>query len=173
MCFGQNAMRRPTLLAGWLRARPMSRRPPSTAGAPAGRADDVEAEFYDAMQRGELDRLMAVWADDDEIVCVLPGGARVIGPQAIRAAFESLFAAGGVPVRPEQVHRIHPPGCALHHLVERLDVVTDGGPHTAWVLATNFYIQTPRGWRLASHHASPGSPHTLPAVAADTPSTLH
>ena len=47
--------------------------------------DDVEAQFYEAMQRGDLALMMAVWADDDEIVCVHPGsGGRVVGPQAVR-----------------------------------------------------------------------------------------
>ena len=41
--------------------------------------DDVEAQFYEALQQADLDKLMAVWADDDEIVCVHPGGPRVIG----------------------------------------------------------------------------------------------
>jgi uncharacterized protein len=40
---------------------------------------------------------MAVWADDDEIVCVHPGGPRVVGAAAIRASFEAIFANGGIP----------------------------------------------------------------------------
>jgi ketosteroid isomerase-like protein len=151
----------------------VSRRTSTVGGGPAGSPDEVEAEFYEALQRGDIDRLMAVWADDDEIVCVHPGGPRVIGAPAIRAAFGALFGQGGVPVRPEQVHRLQQHGCALHHLVERIDVPTDAGLHTAWVLATNFYVQTPRGWRLASHHASPGTPHEMPVVSGEAPSTLH
>jgi len=37
---------------------------------------------------------MAVWSDDEEITCVHPGGPRVVGAGAIRAAFESIFANG-------------------------------------------------------------------------------
>ncbi|MET0266304.1 MAG: nuclear transport factor 2 family protein, partial [Duganella sp.] len=33
-----------------------------------GSAADVEAAFYDALNRADLDALMALWADDDEIV---------------------------------------------------------------------------------------------------------
>ena len=50
--------------------------------------DDIEAQFYEALQRGDIERLMAVWSDDDEIVCVHPGGPRVVGPGAIRTTFE-------------------------------------------------------------------------------------
>ncbi|MEY8877150.1 MAG: nuclear transport factor 2 family protein [Leptothrix sp. (in: b-proteobacteria)] len=153
----------------------MSRRTPPPAATLSGSPDDVEAEFYDALQGGDIERLMAVWADDDEIVCIHPGGPRVIGEAAIRASFEALFAHGGVPVRPEQVRRLQQAGSALHHLLERVDVQGEQGAQTAWVLATNLFVKTAKGWRLAAHHASPGLlqvPSTI-AVDIDAPSTLH
>ena len=156
----------------------MPRRPtiPPPAAALHGSADDVEAQFYDALRRADIERLMAVWADDDEIVCVHPGGGRAIGAAAIRATFEAVFASGGVSVRPEQVHRLLQIGTALHHLVERIDIKTEQGAQSAWVLATNLYVKTALGWRLASHHASPGMPHEPPVLGGrtpDQPATLH
>ncbi len=138
-----------------------------------GSADEVEAEFYEALRRGDIDRLMALWADDDEIVCVHPGGTRIVGSSAIRASFEAIFANSGIPVRPEQVHRLAALGSALHHLVERIEVGGDQGPQTAWVTATNLYLKTARGWRLASHHASPALGHEPPVIGGEAPSTLH
>jgi uncharacterized protein (TIGR02246 family) len=138
-----------------------------------GSADEVEAEFYEALRRGDIERLMALWADDDEIVCVHPGGTRVVGAAAIRAGFEAIFANGGIPVRPEQVHRLAALGSALHHLVERIEVSGEQGPQIAWVTATNLYLKTARGWRLASHHASPALGHEPPVVGGEAPSTLH
>jgi len=138
--------------------------------------DDVEGEFYEALQQGDIERLMAVWADDEETVCVHPGGARVIGAAAIRASFEGVFASGGLRVQPEQRHRLQQPGFALHHLVERLDVATEQGPQVAYVLATNVFLKTALGWRLAAHHASPGSmaePQTHGTAGSERPSTLH
>jgi len=135
--------------------------------------DEIEARFYEALKRGDIERLMAVWADDDEIVCVHPGGARLVGPGAIRAAFEAIFANGGVSVAPEQVHRLTWLGGSLHHLVERIEVATPQGTQTAWVLATNVYLKGPLGWRLASHHASPGGAEAPPIEGGDAPTTLH
>jgi uncharacterized protein (TIGR02246 family) len=146
---------------------------PVPAATLLGSPDDVEAQFYEALQRGDLDKLMAVWADDDEVVCVHPGGGRVIGQAAIRASFEAIFGNGGVPVVPEQLHRLQHMGTALHHLVERIDVVTDQGRQTAWVLATNVYLKTAQGWRLAAHHASPAAAQEPPAMGSDAPGTLH
>jgi uncharacterized protein (TIGR02246 family) len=149
----------------------MTRRkpPPLVIGSP----DEVEAQFYEALQRGDLEGLMALWADDDEIVCVHPGGGRIIGAAAIRAGFEAIFASGGVPAVPEQVHRLQQIGSALHHLVERIALPGESGPREAWVLTSNFYIKTAQGWRLAAHHASPGLPHEVPTSGGEPPSTLH
>ncbi len=154
----------------------MPRRPPPPATLHAS-PDDVEALFYEALQQADIERLMAVWAEDDEVVCVHPGGGRVIGPNAIRASFEAIFANGGIPVRPEQVHRFAAMGTALHHLVERIEVVSPEGVQTAWVLASNVYVKTAQGWRMAAHHASPAAAQEPPALGgpdpAGGPATLH
>ena len=141
--------------------------------AVSGSPDEIEAQFYDALRRGDLESLMSVWADDDEVVCVHPGGPRVVGAAAIRASFESIFANGRIPVTPEQVHRMTWVGGALHHLVERIEVPGEGGAvQTAWVIASNVYVKTAQGWRLAAHHASPGTAQELTTVG-DAPATLH
>ncbi len=134
--------------------------------------DDMEQQFYEALQQGDIDRLMAVWADDDDITCVHPGGPRMVGPQAIRASFEGMFSNGAIHAEPEKVRRVHTHSTAVHSLVERVRVMTDEGPQTAWVLATNVYIKTGLGWRLVAHHASPGSPREIQEIA-ETASTLH
>lgn len=146
-------------------------RRPETAALHAS-PDDIEAQFYEALQAGDLDRLMAVWSDDDDIVCVLPGGPRVVGARSIRASFEAVFAEGGIPVQIEQVRRLRHPSTAVHHLQVRLDVETDEGPRTAWVLVTNVYVKTDHGWRLVAHHASPGADHALHEVG-ELPAVLH
>ena len=60
--------------------------------APLGSPDEIEQQFYEALQRGDIERLMATWSDDEDISCVHPGGPRVVGAVAIRAAFEAIFA---------------------------------------------------------------------------------
>jgi len=134
--------------------------------------DDVEQQFYEALQRGDIEQLMAVWADDDDIVCVHPGGPRVVGPAAIRASFDGMFANGSIDARPDKVRRLHSHGCAVHSVLEQIRVLTTEGPQQAWVIATNVYVQTAQGWRMAAHHASPGSPREVQDVA-EAGSTLH
>ncbi len=135
-------------------------------------AEDVEAQYYDALQQGDLARLMAVWADDEEIVCVHPGGLRVIGAAAVRASYGAMLAEGGLAIAPEQVHRLQSLGVAVHHLVERVQVAGEQGPAQAFVTVTHVFVQTAQGWRLVAHHASPGRGEPPPAVQ-EWPATVH
>ncbi|WP_110400379.1 YybH family protein [Sphaerotilus hippei] len=123
--------------------------------------DDTEAQFYEALQRADLEQVMAVWADDEEIACISPGGPRQIGAAAIRGGFEEIFAQGGVNVRVVQVRRVVVGGCAVHHVLEEVRVPTEQGTHAGYVVATNLYAKTTQGWKLLVHHASPGGPAEL------------
>ena len=49
----------------------------------------------------------------------------------------------------------------------------DSTTQTAWVLATNVFLKTAQGWRLAVHHASPGAVGETPPTVGDTPALLH
>ncbi len=139
---------------------------------PPGSPDDTETAFYDALQHADIDRLMACWIDEDEIVCIHPGGQRLLGHAAVRAAFEAMFANGSVQAFPEKVRRLDAGVCRVHSVVERVAIQGDDGPHNAWVLATNVYVKTAQGWRMVAHHASPGM-NQEPTDASATPLVLH
>ena len=141
------------------------------AAVVGGTPDDIELAFYEALQKGDIEQLMACWADEEDIVCVHPGGSRLIGAGAIRATFEAMFAHGTVKARPEGIHRVQSLASAVHHLVERVEVLAPDGPRTAWVIATNVYHKTLQGWRLVAHHASPGKADD--GASAASPVLLH
>jgi uncharacterized protein (TIGR02246 family) len=134
--------------------------------------DDVEQSFYEALQEGDLDKLMACWADEDDVLCVHPGGPRLVGTATIREAFEQMFAHGHINVTPERVRRVQAPQLAVHSVLERVAVLTQDGPREAYVIATNVYLQSAMGWRLVAHHASPGTASELQEVSA-RPAVLH
>lgn len=135
-------------------------------------ADETEASFYDALRHGDLDRVMAVWAEDEEIACVPPSGPRTVGTVAVRAAFEALLVNGPMHISIEHVRRMETAVCAVHHVTERVQLVTDEGVKTAFVIATNVYLRTPQGWRMVAHHASAGMPQDIPDIS-EPRSTLH
>lgn len=135
-------------------------------------AEDVEAQYYEALQQADLERLMAAWADDEDVVCVHPDRPRVIGHAAVRASYAAMLGAGALIIAPEQVRRLQGMGSAVHHLVERVLVETPAGPVPVYVVVTNVYLRTAQGWRMVAHHASPGQAEP-PDAAPEWPATVH
>ena len=134
---------------------------------PLGTVEEVEAAFYDALSHADLDALMALWVEEEEIVCVHPGAQRLVGHAAIRASWQAIFERGSVHIRPLQVHAMQNLMSAVHNVLE--DVRQ--GPHEGsemHILATNVYLKTPHGWRLAMHHASV-APGKLPEIQTGIP----
>jgi ketosteroid isomerase-like protein len=132
-----------------------------------GTAAEVEAAFYEALNRADIDALMLLWADDEEIVCIHPGGPRLHGHAAIAASWEAIFERGGLQIRPSQRHEIHNLMSAVHTVVEG---VTAGTSEPAHLVATNVYIKTPHGWRIVLHHVSV-APGAVPSQTM--PTSLH
>ncbi|WP_423680953.1 YybH family protein [Undibacterium sp. WLHG33] len=118
-----------------------------------GTPEEAEAAFYAALARADLDALMALWADDEEIVCIHPGAPRLIGHAAIRASFEAIFERGSVQLHTTQLHATHNVMTAVHSVIEKTDKTSDNMPDIH-ILATNVYLKTPHGWRITMHHAS-------------------
>lgn len=146
--------------------------PPPKPTAPPSSPDDIEAQFYEALQQADIEKLMAVWSDDEEVACVHPGGPRIVGAGAIRAAFEAIFSNGAIDVEPESVRRLQSHASAVHHVLERVRVVSDEGTQKAYAIVTNVYMLGPQGWRMVLHHASPGMARELQEIS-EAPATLH
>lgn len=133
--------------------------------------EDAEQAFYEAAEAGDLDALMAVWAEDDEVVCVHPNGERLIGQAAIRDSWRKILSAGRkLQVRIEQPVRWQGLMLATHNVIET--VIIDGENETLQLAASNVYVRGATGWRLLVHHASPiNSSHGTSGPA--TPPILH
>lgn len=117
-------------------------------------AEDAESAFYEAIARADLEALMAVWADDEEIVCIHPTGQRLRGSAAIRENWRGIFANNPrLTVRISRSVRWSGMLLAVHSVVETLFVGDDRTPHGP-MLATNVFQRGAHGWRLLSHHAS-------------------
>jgi ketosteroid isomerase-like protein len=120
---------------------------------------DVAMAFYQAFENKDLDAMMAAWADDEEIVCVHPGGTRHVGYEAVRNGFEQIFAGESrMRFRLDQVVMLETVGLALQSAVEQ--VYASDATLRGLVVATNVFMRTPSGWRLVCHHASPAPAET-------------
>ena len=137
-----------------------------------GNADEIETQFYDALRVGDIDKLMLCWADEDEIVCVHPGGSRMVGMGAIRSAFDAMFSNGTIRATPLRVRKIEALSSSVHSVIEKIEVMTQEGPREAYVIATNIYHRGAQGWRMVAHHASPGTAREMQEIS-DAPMVLH
>lgn len=139
--------------------------------------DDAENAFYDAFERGDLQAMMAVWAESESVVCVHPRGPRLVGFEAVRDSWMQIFSGGNTQlrIRATEVKRFDSQGVAVHALIETLSA--PGQQPTQSVSATNVYELTDGGWRMVVHHATPIVEPAAAAVAEQEPSrpphTLH
>lgn len=138
-------------------------------------AQDAENAFYEALERADLEAMMAVWSEDEEIVCVHPNGQRLAGQEQVREAWRQMFAGGpGMRVQTGQQVAVTGMMVAVHSVHESITIAGEQRPRPPMV-ATNVYLRTPAGWRMIVHHASPapGEPAAELAAEAPPPKTLH
>ncbi|HEY5931248.1 MAG TPA: nuclear transport factor 2 family protein [Burkholderiales bacterium] len=132
---------------------------------------DAEQAFYKAFERADLAAMMSVWAEEEDIVCVHPGGARHTGVVEVRESWRQVLAQG-------PSLRFHLVGnrvfsgrmISIHSVYEHVTVAGESRPANP-VLATNIYLLTDRGWRMLMHHASPLA--TAAPSKEPPPSVLH
>jgi len=137
-------------------------------------AQDAENAFYQALERADLEGMMAVWSEDEEIVCVHPAGQRLAGQQQVREAWRLMFA-GGAGMRVQITQQVAVTGMmvAVHSVHENITVAGEQRARPPMV-ATNVYLRTPAGWRMIVHHASPAPGEAAPpSPASAAPKTLH
>ena len=132
---------------------------------------DAESAFYDALTKSDLDAMMAVWADDDDIYCVHPNGARLSGVERVRESWRQIFDSGQT-LRFQLREQQHVQGMMLsvHSLHENFAIEGEGARQP--VVTTNIYMRTASGWRMIAHHASLASRPARPP-ASDPPKILH
>jgi ketosteroid isomerase-like protein len=132
-------------------------------------AQDAENAFYEAFEHGDLEAMMAVWAEDEEIVCVHPGGPRLSGPDQVRMSWAQIFSGGAGPrVHITQQVALSGMMLAVHSVHENFTVEGDARAQVP-VIATNVYLRTAAGWRMIVHHASPAPVQALPAEPREAP----
>lgn len=137
-------------------------------------AQDAENAFYEALERADLEGMMAVWAEDEDIVCVHPGGPRLTGQDQVREGWARIFAAGDrARVHISQQVAISAMMLAVHSVHENVTVEGEPQARPPMIVATNVYLRTAAGWRMIVHHASPGAVPPPPVRREPAPKFLH
>lgn len=134
-------------------------------------SQDAEQAFYRAFELADLAEMMAVWAEEEDIVCVHPGSGRHSGVVEVRESWRQIFSQGPrLRFRLTGSRVVAGRMLSVHSVFEHVTVAGDPRP-THPVLSTNIYLLTDRGWRMLMHHASPLAPEAAPQESP--PSVLH
>jgi len=136
-------------------------------------AQDAENAFYDSLERGDLDLMMAVWAEDEEIVCVHPAGGRIAGQEQVRDSWRRMFASGQrLQIKIAQRVTLSGMMVEVRSVHEVITIVGEEAARPPMV-ATNVYLRTAAGWRMVVHHASPAPEAAAEEVPPEPPKLLH
>ncbi len=136
--------------------------------------DECEQAFYEALDAADGEAVVDLWLDDDDVVCIHPGGPRLTGYAAVKSSWTAILANGPVHARCVLVKSLETPTVALHNVVEEVVVGEGTKQQVVSVLATNVYVKTPAGWKMVLHHASAG-PDGADATSEprENPGVLH
>jgi len=116
---------------------------------------EAEAAFYQALAQGDLDALMAVWSEEEDVVCVHPGGPRIVGLAAIRETWRQILAGGNrLQIEVSQPVITASAAMAMHCVFEQV-ALESREQRSATLAVTNVFTRGADGWHMVLHHASP------------------
>jgi uncharacterized protein (TIGR02246 family) len=121
---------------------------------------EVNADFYAAFERGDLDAMTEIWLDDPDTLCIHPGAEPLRGASAITRSWALIMA--NVPyiqffltdVR-VNVHDDVASVTCTENVLTADDSTAEGTFNGGRAVATNVFVRKGDGWRLWIHHASP------------------
>jgi len=126
-------------------------------------ADPQTAEdaYYDAFDEHDLAKMMSVWSDSDEIVCLLPMLPAIKGRAAIERAFDPVLnPESAFDIQIKHLHWINNNDIAIHLVEEKISMAD--GPDQ-FVYATNIYQKNANNsWHMTMHQNSPVPPPPPP-----------
>lgn len=121
-------------------------------------AQDCEAAFYAAFEACDLDAMMALWAEHAPLLCVHPGGPPLTSREAVRESWRRIFDGGvGARFSLSDLRVMQDDGLSVRFVHENIHH-GEGYRQVAVVLATNVFVREHGGWKMSTHHASPGPP---------------
>ena len=145
----------------------MPRRPPRLPPLLAEFDDDerdavlaTNRAFYRAFNDRDANAMDQIWALTGSVICLHPGQAALHDRTEIMASWRAIMKHPEAPrVRCAEEWVAGRPGLAL---VVCREILPNGQ-----LMASNLYVRTSDGWRMASHHSGP-----VPPVATERPAPV-
>src|SRR5262249_62076520 len=111
-------------------------------------AHAAEGGFYEALEAADLEAMVAVWAEDEDIVGVHPGGPRLAGFEQVRGSWAQILGSGQR-LKVQVTHQVVLSSMmlAIHSVHENITVEGESRPPPP-VPPPNPSLPTRRAW----HH---------------------
>ena len=124
---------------------------------------EAEDAFYDALDEGNLKRILSVWAESDDICCLLPMHPMIQGREGVTDVFTHLFSQGhGVSLSIAHLGWIETDDIAIHQVEESIEDPPADRHTPPPFYGTNIYRKDNNGWRLIVHLNAPTPPPPPP-----------
>jgi ketosteroid isomerase-like protein len=115
----------------------------------------ANALFYQAFETLDLARMERVWSHGEHVRCVHPGWPILVGWDAVRASWATIFEnTAEMRFTLSDVRASAGADLAWVTCTENIFSEVQGRLAVTSVLATNLFARGPDGWRLIHHHAS-------------------
>ncbi len=112
--------------------------------------------FYEAFESLDINRMEAVWLQDQRIVCIHPGWRKLLGWGPIMTSWERIFD-GAFEMKFElgEMDVVISGDLAVVILEENLTQRGYDGISRSQVLTTNVFERVGEKWLMILHHGSP------------------
>ena len=116
---------------------------------------EANERFYMAMTTAEIEDMDAVWVEDAKSICIHPSRDALIGYDAIRESWVSIFSGESSMSIAAGNERITVSGDSAWVVCnETISVATPDGLGAAAAQATNIFRRIGGEWKMVLHHAS-------------------
>jgi len=127
---------------------------------------DANEVFYEAFRNRDMATMEEIWAANVSVCCIHPGWAPLIGRAPVIESWAAILSDAGAPEI----------SCgnanAFLHSATALVVCREILPQ-AELLASNWFVQEKGLWRIAHHHAGPGSQLAVASSIPPDGGTVH
>jgi ketosteroid isomerase-like protein len=117
--------------------------------------EEANARFYRVFEALDIGEMDAVWSHAEHVTCVHPGWPLLVGWQAVRASWETIFNnTAEMSFTLSSVRAIRVGDAGWVTCTENILSEVRGRVSVTSVLATNIYEREGEQWMLVHHHAS-------------------
>lgn len=114
----------------------------------------INENFYQAFNRGDLNLMKSVWAQNESVACIHPGWEVIRGFDGIIQSWENIFAGSeNLEIKLSDIE-VTDGGMIWVSCQENLFAMSMSGVQVSKVHATNLFEKIEGQWKMVLHHAS-------------------